>query len=261
MVKVKEDLAGRIFGRLTVIEQADDYIDKNGRHLAQWLCECSCENKTKKVVQGHSLKRGYTKSCGCLPKERMLDAAVLRHKANKYDLSGTYGIGWTSNTNQEFYFDIEDYDIIKDYYWHEVINCKSGYHVLRAYSIQLKKHIYMHQLITGQKDMDHENQNPLDNRKENLRNATRSQQGANRPKQSNNTSGFIGVRWYKSTEQWRAEITVNKKCIYLGNFYNKEDAIKVRLQAEAKYFVVFAPQRHLFEQYGINIGDDSDEKN
>ena len=38
-------------------------------------------------------------------------------KYNKYDLSGEYGIGWTSNTNQEFYFDLEDYDKIKDYCW------------------------------------------------------------------------------------------------------------------------------------------------
>ena len=31
-----------------------------------------------------------------------------------------------------------------------------------------------------------------------------------------------------------------------------DDAIKARLNAEAKYFGKFAPQRHLFEQYGIN---------
>ena len=39
---------------------------------------------------------------------------------------------------------------------------------------------------------------------------------------------------------------------YLGSFSNKDDAIKARLNAEAKYFGKFAPQRHLFEQYGIN---------
>ena len=31
-------------------------------------------------------------------------------KSNIYDLSGEYGVGWTSNTNEEFYFDLEDYD-------------------------------------------------------------------------------------------------------------------------------------------------------
>ena len=35
MVKVKEDLTGKIFERLTVIKQIDDYVDKNGKHHAQ----------------------------------------------------------------------------------------------------------------------------------------------------------------------------------------------------------------------------------
>lgn len=39
--------------------------------------------------------------------------------------------------------------------------------------------------------------------------------------------------------------------MHLGSFSDKEDAIKARLQAEAKYFKKFAPQRHLFKQYGI----------
>ena len=46
---------------------------------------------------------------------------------------------------------------------------------------------------------------------------------------------------------------MNNKTKYLGSFKNKEGAIKARLEAEAKYFGEFAPQRHLFEQYGINI--------
>ena len=50
-----------------------------------------------------------------------------------------------------------------------------------------------------------------------------------------------------------ARIVLNKKDIYLGRYSNKEDAIKARLEAEIKYFGEFAPQRHLFKQYGINI--------
>ena len=50
-----------------------------------------------------------------------------------------------------------------------------------------------------------------------------------------------------------ARIVLNKKDIYLGRYSNKEDAMKARFEAEIKYFGEFAPQRHLFEQYGINI--------
>lgn len=46
---------------------------------------------------------------------------------------------------------------------------------------------------------------------------------------------------------------MNNKTKYLGSFKNKEGAIKARLEAEAKYFGEFAPQKHLFEQYGIKI--------
>ena len=41
----------------------------------------------------------------------------------------------------------------------------------------------------------------------------------------------------------------------LGSFQNKEDAIKARLQAEATHYGQFAPQRHLFEEYGIRINN------
>ena len=40
-------------------------------------------------------------------------------KYNKYDLLGSFGVGWTTNTNKEFWFDLEDYDKIKDYCWAE----------------------------------------------------------------------------------------------------------------------------------------------
>ena len=46
-------------------------------------------------------------------------------------------------------------------------------------------------------------------------------------------------------------VKVNKTRKNLGRYIDKQDAIKARLQAEAKYFKKFAPQRHLFKQYGV----------
>lgn len=57
------NLIGQKFGRLTVIKRADN--DKYGH--TQWLCQCECGNQ--KVIAGSSLKKGLTKSCGCLAKE------------------------------------------------------------------------------------------------------------------------------------------------------------------------------------------------
>ena len=51
------DLTGKEFGRWKVIKYSGN---------KKWLCECSCENKTVREVDGNSLKRGLSKSCGCL---------------------------------------------------------------------------------------------------------------------------------------------------------------------------------------------------
>ena len=67
MVKVKKDLTGMSFGRLTVIEQTDDYIKPDGEHVAMWKCKCECSNI--KTIKGDSLKSGMSRSCGCMQKE------------------------------------------------------------------------------------------------------------------------------------------------------------------------------------------------
>lgn len=59
------NLIGQKFGRLTVIERAEN--DKHGK--TRWLCQCECGNK--KIINGASLRRGLTVSCGCKAKEEM----------------------------------------------------------------------------------------------------------------------------------------------------------------------------------------------
>jgi len=67
----KINLAGQRFERLTVISRAEN--DKAGQ--VRWNCECDCGNKT--TVRGYSLLNGYTKSCGCLNKERSRSAQFV----------------------------------------------------------------------------------------------------------------------------------------------------------------------------------------
>lgn len=251
MVKVRDDLTGRTFGRLKVIKQVEDHIQSNGRHVAMWECICSCEDHNTVFVIGDSLKGGKTTSCGCLHKECISKIGIDNKIGNQYDLSGEYGVGWTSNTNKEFYFDLEDYDKIKEYTWYENID-QNNYHSLRAYDEKSNIKIIMSWIICG-KFFDHNNLNPLDNRKQNLRPATTIENARNHSKQKNNTSGFIGVYFRKRDQKWCIQINFNKKHILIGAFNNKKDAIVERLKAEKKYYGEFAPQRHLFEQYGINM--------
>jgi hypothetical protein len=234
---------------LTVIEQAEDYIHPNGTRRARWLCECSCPAHTRIIVNGDALKnKNGTRSCGCLQREFLTSLHENNKKNNLYDLTGEYGIGWTTNTNREFYFDLEDYDKIKGYAWREEID-HSGYHFLATYVG--RKHTLMAWIIVG-KFYDHEDRNPFNNRKYNLRPATEQENARNRSIPSNNTSGIIGVHWSKYDAAWVAQIGFKRKRIRLGTFSNKTDAVKTRLRAELEYFgVEFAPQRHLFEEYGI----------
>lgn len=166
-------------------------------------------------------------------------------KYNKYNLNNKFGTGIPSNCDGEFYFDLDDYDKIKEYCWYK--DFSTGYMKTKTPD---NKWIYLHRFITDNqfKIVDHINRNKLDNRKENLREATKKQNILNRDGVVvTNTSGITGVYFNSKRNKWQTQICVNNKNTYLGIFTDKDDAIKCRLKAEAKYFKEFAPQRHLFK--------------
>lgn len=153
-----------------------------------------------------------------------------KKKYNEYDLSGEYGTGYASNTHHQFYFDLEDYDKIKDVCWHE--NSK-GYLCGRYKN---NKTIKMHQLIMDDKHIDHMNHNTLDNRKQNLRKSNDLLNSRNRSLPSNNTSGYKGVSWKKREQKWAAYITIYGKQKELGLYDDINEAIEARRKADDKYF-------------------------
>ena len=57
-----QDLTGRKFNELTVIERIDDYVSMGGNTFVQYKCQCSC-GRYKNVIAA-KLKNGYVKSCG-----------------------------------------------------------------------------------------------------------------------------------------------------------------------------------------------------
>lgn len=258
MVKVKKDLTGKkqLNGRLTAIRQTEDYIASNGKRYSQWLCECNCEDHNLVVVRGVDFNNESIRSCGCLKRESAHNNGKKCHKTNTFDLSGEYGIGWTLNTNNEFYFDLEDYDKIKDYCWYEK-KYKNNYSLIVANAPDTKRLIKLHHLL-GFKGYDHIDRNTRNNKKNNFRLATQKQNTRNRSLPTNNTSGVIGVSYDKYNQKWKAYITVDNTRINIGLYENKDDAIKARLVYAKKYFQEFSSQIDLFEEYGIsNTKDDS----
>lgn len=65
------DITGRTFGRLRVVRR-----DQKANGRDPWACVCSCG--VTKTIEGGSLRRGLTQSCGCLQRERTA-AAHLEH--------------------------------------------------------------------------------------------------------------------------------------------------------------------------------------
>ena len=263
MVKVKEDMTGwKIWehgipdSRLTVIRQDEDFINKDGSRSAMWLCQCSCNEHNNVVVKGTRLRNGSTKSCGCMNSERITAYnKEMKSKVNTYsnkfvDEYGEYYVGLTTNTNKEFYVDADDYDKVKDYCWTEHI--VHGYHALEARKPDSNKTIRMHYLIVG-KNFDHKDRNPLNNRKHNLREPGECGNAQNHSVRKDNKTGVSGINFNKLSGCYVARIQYDKKRISLGEFNSLNDAIVARLNAEVKYYGEFAPQKHLFEQYGITV--------
>lgn len=218
------DLTGQKFGKLTAIKR----VGKDDRNNYLWECLCDCgrsvELKTCRLTTGH------TKSCGCIKK-----------KTNKYDISGEYGIGWDEN-GCEFYFDLEDYNIIKDYYWYVGLSRGKRRYVYAREIIPGHPTTLMHRFIMqhhypdidiADLVVDHIYHNTNDNRKSQLRLCTKSDNMRNREPSSTSNSGKNGVYWDKKNKKWYASIM-------LGRFENLEDAIAIREKAESIFYDGFA---------------------
>lgn len=145
-----------------------------------------------------------------------------------------------------FYYDAQDAELVDSYSWHMV----NGYVQTELGSRRNKdrKHLRLHRLIMSAAKgelVDHTNRNPRDNRRFNLRSATKSTNGMNRSAQANNASGFKGVtkriirgKW---TGNWQANICVMGRTRNLGTtFPTPELAHAAYLKAAAELHGEFA---------------------
>lgn len=126
-----------------------------------------------------------------------------------------------------------DYDLVMQYRWHVRErqlpgHSKDGpYALVNVWLGNGKYHtILMHKLITGWPMTDHVNHDGLDNRRQNLRHATSSQNQLNRLPVSGGTSRYKGVSWVTREQKWRADIRIDSKRIYLGAFASEEEAAR-----------------------------------
>lgn len=87
--KMRNDLTGKIFGRLLVLGRAADYISLKGAKQQRWKCECECGNIV--IVQKSALLYGATESCGCWHKEVVREIVKETGRKNSRYYDKEYG--------------------------------------------------------------------------------------------------------------------------------------------------------------------------
>lgn len=204
-------------------------FDVIGNGETRYLCRCDCGNTS--IVRRSNLRKGVTKSCGCIKRERIRES---HKKYNVYDLTGEYGIGFTTNSNHVFYFDLEDYDLIKEHTW---IENDQGY-IISSDGKTRQHRLIFNNYNLNNSDIDHKNGIRFDNRKDNLRQTNKQLNGINRGPNINNSTGIKGVS--RVGNKYIARIMVNYKNIHLGCFDTIEEARLARVTAEKGYYGEFA---------------------
>ncbi len=116
------------------------------------------------------------------------------------------------------------------------IDKRDGYRRIKIKNKNYLVHRIIWLMVKGswpEEQLDHINGIRHDNRLENLREATESENKQNKKKSLNNQSGYIGVT--KHGERWQAQIKVDKKRFYLGTFSDPKEAHEAYCEAKSQY--------------------------
>lgn len=140
--------------------------------------------------------------------------------------------------------DTWDFHFLSDFRW-DIQKAGKTFYAARKEKIGFRKYrkIYLHRVIINPPagyEIDHINRNGLDNRRENLRIVTHSDNMKNMRRHSDSKSQFKGVHLFKSTGKWQAQISNNGKRIHLGYFHSEIDAAKEYDRAAIKLHGRFA---------------------
>lgn len=129
--------------------------------------------------------------------------------------------------------------------WHmHTANGVTMYVVRNVRANGIRRTEFLHKVIASRKGLsgtvDHRNRCGLDNRRDNLRSASRAQNCANRSMHKNNSSGFKGVTWHRVTSRWMARLSVDGRKRHLGLFRDPQQAARAYDIAAREVYGEFA---------------------
>ncbi len=179
---------------------------------------------------------------------------LVKYRKRKYGY-GFMRIKLITNKNVDIKFQYaivspEDYQDLSEYPWQLWETNSNVYYAVRCCG---RKIVYMHRQIMNAppgKIVDHKDRNGLNNTRQNLRLATRSQNSCNRKRTKAGSSKYRGVYYVKGYGKWTAQIRYNGIVKYLGCFDNEEEAARAYDEAAKIYHGEFAM---------LNFNEDSHE--
>lgn len=211
-MRKKTDLRKQKFGRLTAIKIVEK--TKSGN---RWLCSCECGNKT--IVVSSELRRGSTKSCGCLRKE------LSKIKSTTHGLSYTPEyVSWCRMRSRCL---DKSHSKYKDYGGRGITVCERWLDMKNFYLDMGKRP----DGLTLERINNDKGYSP-----DNCEWATMRTQCHNRRAQKRNKTGVAGINWLKKAKRYNVHIGVDDELIYLGSFNNLIKAKEARMAGEEKYW-------------------------
>lgn len=213
------DISGQKFGRLTVVDFAD--IDKHNK--ARWKCVCDCGKET--IVGSNSLRRGHTKSCGCIKDEEMRNRFARHGHTREYRKSSEYK-SWIDMKRRCSSRNASRYE---DYGGRGITVCDRWISSFKNFLEDMgHKPTPRHSIERIDVNGNYEPSN--------CKWADDYEQAKNRRSQKRSTTGVSGVKWHKTQHRYHVTIASNGKRFHIGSFTELEDAIKARKEAEQKYW-------------------------
>jgi hypothetical protein len=138
----------------------------------------------------------------------------------------------------EAVIDVEKVPLVCKYNWFAVVKPHTVYAARTDCSNGRRKQVRMHRFIinaAADLEVDHRDCNGLNNRENNIRESSRSQNQCNQRPKGTAKSKLKGASWHKSAKKWSSAIRVNGKRLYLGLYDCEADAHTAYRDASKKY--------------------------